>query len=92
LVSDPLTWMRHKSECEEGARAGGKTALRRCQSRSSNISSWAIGTDPAVHIKKMHELFDGGVSIVNVHSGQPDQKRVMELYGMHVLPALKPPV
>jgi G6PDH family F420-dependent oxidoreductase len=51
--------------------------------------SWAIGTDPAAHIKKMHELFDSGATIVNVHSGQPDQARVIDFYGSHVLPAFK---
>lgn len=54
--------------------------------------SWAIGTDPAVHVKKMHELFDSGVTIVNVHSGQADQARVIDFYGAHVLPAFKRPV
>ena len=52
---------------------------------------WAIGTDPAVHVKKMHELFASGVSIVNVHSGQPDQARVVDFYGEKVLPAFKHP-
>jgi hypothetical protein len=52
-------------------------------------TSWAIGTDPAVHIRKMHELFDSGVSIVNVHSGQPDQARVIDFYGEHVLPTFR---
>jgi hypothetical protein len=45
--------------------------------------SWAVGTDPTVHIRKMHELFDSGVSIVNVHSGQA---HVIDFYGEHVLP------
>jgi F420-dependent hydroxymycolic acid dehydrogenase len=53
------------------------------------VKGWAIGTDPAVHIKKMHELFDSGVTIVNVHSGQPEQAKVIEFYGTHVLPAFK---
>jgi hypothetical protein len=53
------------------------------------LSGWAIGTDPAVHIKKMQELFDSGVTIVNVHSGQSDQARVIDFYGQHVLPAVK---
>jgi alkanesulfonate monooxygenase SsuD/methylene tetrahydromethanopterin reductase-like flavin-dependent oxidoreductase (luciferase family) len=48
--------------------------------------SWAIGTDPAVHVRKMRELFDSGVSIVNIHSGQADQGRVIEFYADHVLP------
>lgn len=51
--------------------------------------SWAIGTDPAVHIEKMKSLFDSGATIVNVHSGQPDQARVIEFYGARVLPAFK---
>ncbi len=52
---------------------------------------WAIGTDPTVHIAKMRELFDSGVTIVNVHSGQVDQKRVIDFYGEHVLPAFGQP-
>jgi hypothetical protein len=53
------------------------------------MKSWALGTNPAIHIKKMHDLFDSGVSIVNVHSGQPDQARVIDFYGEHVLPTVK---
>jgi F420-dependent hydroxymycolic acid dehydrogenase len=34
---------------------------------------WPVGTDPAVHIKVITELFDSGATIVNVHSGQEDQ-------------------
>jgi hypothetical protein len=56
------------------------------------MKSWATGTRPDVHIKKMRELFDSGVSIVNVHSGQPDQARVIDFYGAHVLPAFRQPV
>jgi F420-dependent hydroxymycolic acid dehydrogenase len=55
------------------------------------LKSWAVGSDPTVHIKKMHELFDSGVSIVNVHSGQPDQARVIDFYGEHVLPTFRHP-
>ncbi len=51
------------------------------------METWAIGTDPAIHIGKMHELFDSGVSIVNVHSGEPEQDHVVSFYGQHVLPA-----
>lgn len=50
---------------------------------------WAIGTDPNVHLKKIRELFDSGVTIVNVHSGQPDQERVIQFYGKEVLPKLQ---
>ncbi len=49
-------------------------------------SDWPVGSDPAVHIKKVNELFASGVTIVNIHSGQPDQKRVIEFYGREVIP------
>lgn len=49
-------------------------------------SKWPISTDPHVHVKKLIELFDSGATIVNVHSGQADQKQVIEFYGKHVLP------
>ena len=53
------------------------------------MKGWPIGTDPAAHIKAARELFDSGVSVVNVHSGQADQKRVIEFYAQHVLPSFK---
>jgi TAT-translocated FGD2 family F420-dependent dehydrogenase len=53
------------------------------------LSSWAVGTDPAVHIKKVQELFDSGATIVNIHTGQADQKRVIDFYGANVLPKFK---
>ena len=53
------------------------------------IAEWPVSTDPAVHVKAITDLFDSGVTIVNVHSGQPDQKRVVEFYGSEVLPKLK---
>ncbi len=56
------------------------------------MESWAVGTDPAVHIAAAQALFDSGVSVVNVHSGQPDQKKVIEFYGAHVLPKFPAPV
>jgi hypothetical protein len=37
--------------------------------------------DPAVHIKKMYAL----------HSGQPDEARVIDFYHTHVLPAFGRP-
>lgn len=52
-------------------------------------SEWPVSTDPQVHIKKVNELFESGVSIVNVHSGQADQKKVIEFYGREVLPKIK---
>jgi TAT-translocated FGD2 family F420-dependent dehydrogenase len=137
LVTDPLTWMQHKSEWEDGARAAGKDpatmpvlveqyvvvgdpqAARQAAelwrfgpkafktlynvpspadiqqqadtgTKMEEVQkSWALGTDPAIHVRKMHELFESGVTIVNVHSGQPDQGRVIDFYAEHVLPAFR---
>jgi len=50
---------------------------------------WPVSTDPAAHIKVISELFDSGATIVNIHSGQEDQKRVIEFYGKEVLPRIK---
>ena len=52
-------------------------------------ADWPVSTDPAAHIKTITELFDSGVTIANIHTGQPDQKRVIEFYGKEVLPRLK---
>ncbi len=76
-VSDP-------SEIEQ--KAAAETSI------DEVLKSWAVGTDPAVHIEAVRALFDSGASIVNIHSGQPDQKRVIEFYGSHVLPKFKQPV
>lgn len=50
------------------------------------IADWPVGTDPAVHVAGIKKLFDSGATIVNVHSGQPDQKKVIDFYGRLVLP------
>jgi F420-dependent hydroxymycolic acid dehydrogenase len=52
------------------------------------VSEWPIGTDPKIHIEGLKKLFDSGATIVNVHSGQPDQKKVIDFYGRFVLPQL----
>jgi hypothetical protein len=31
------------------------------------------------------------VSIVNIHSGQPEQRKVIEFYATHVLPKFRQP-
>jgi TAT-translocated FGD2 family F420-dependent dehydrogenase len=56
------------------------------------IKGWPISTDPEPHLEKIHELQESGVSIVNIHSGQADQRRVIEFYATHVLPKLPQPV
>ena len=50
---------------------------------------WPVSTDPDLHAKKVTELFNSGASIVNVHSGQADQQRVIDFYGKEVIPRLK---
>ena len=52
-------------------------------------SNWPVSTDPEVHVKAVKELFDSGVTIVNIHSGQADPHRVIEFYGEEVIPRLK---
>jgi TAT-translocated FGD2 family F420-dependent dehydrogenase len=50
---------------------------------------WTVSTDPAAHVQSIKKLFDSGVSIVNIHSGQPEQQKVIEFYGKEVLPKLR---
>jgi alkanesulfonate monooxygenase SsuD/methylene tetrahydromethanopterin reductase-like flavin-dependent oxidoreductase (luciferase family) len=50
---------------------------------------WPVGTDPETHIKAITDLFSSGATIVNIHSGQADQKRVVDFYGKEVLPRIK---
>ena len=56
------------------------------------MQGWPIGANPEVHVKAIQELFDSGVTIVNVHSGEPDQKRVLDFYAKQVLPKFRQPV
>ena len=46
--------------------------------------------DPEVHIAAIKALFDSGVSIVNIHSGQADQAKVIDFYASKVLPTFRP--
>jgi F420-dependent hydroxymycolic acid dehydrogenase len=52
-------------------------------------SQWPVSTDAEPHITAIKELFDSGVSIVNVHSGQADQDKVIDFYASEVLPAFR---
>jgi TAT-translocated FGD2 family F420-dependent dehydrogenase len=52
-------------------------------------AKWPISTDPDVHAKTLVELFNSGATIVNVHSGQSDQRRVIDFYGEQVLPRVR---
>ncbi len=53
------------------------------------LDGWAVGTNPEVHIAKLEELFASGVTIVNVHSGQADQRKVIDFYSQRVLPGVR---
>lgn len=53
------------------------------------FSEWPVSTDPSAHLKKLTELFDSGATMINIHTGQHDQHRVIEFYGQQVLPKLQ---
>jgi TAT-translocated FGD2 family F420-dependent dehydrogenase len=50
---------------------------------------WPVSTDPGVHVEALTKLFDSGATMINVHSGQKDQIRVVEFYGKNVIPRLR---
>lgn len=50
---------------------------------------WPVGTDPEVHVKVLADLFQSGATGVHIHSGQRDQRRVIDFYGKEVLPRLR---
>jgi coenzyme F420-dependent glucose-6-phosphate dehydrogenase len=47
---------------------------------------WPVSTDADVHVQALTELFHSGATHVNIHSGQADQRRVIDFYGKDVLP------
>ncbi len=50
---------------------------------------WTVSSTPDAHVQTIQKLFDSGVSIVNIHSGQADQQKVIEFYGKEVLPRVR---
>jgi TAT-translocated FGD2 family F420-dependent dehydrogenase len=58
---------------------------------SEVIAQFVVSADPSVHAQAILEQFAGGVTEVHVHSGQWDQRRVIEFYGNEVLPRLPHP-
>lgn len=50
---------------------------------------WPIGEDPAPHVEGITELLRAGASHVYIHSGQQDQRKVIEFYGSEVLPRVR---
>jgi TAT-translocated FGD2 family F420-dependent dehydrogenase len=53
------------------------------------LAQITFSTDPEVHVQALEELFDGGATEVHIHSGQSDQRRVIDFYGAEVLPRLR---
>jgi F420-dependent hydroxymycolic acid dehydrogenase len=51
-------------------------------------ADWVISPDPAEHVMAINQLFESGATIVNIHSGQADQQKVIEFYTNWVLPEL----
>ena len=49
--------------------------------------TWPVSTDPAVHLAAVRALLKMGATPY-IHSGQADQRRVIDFYGSHVLPYL----
>jgi hypothetical protein len=45
-----------------------------------------IGADADTHINAIQELADAGVTHIYVHSGQKDQRAVIDFYSREVLP------
>jgi TAT-translocated FGD2 family F420-dependent dehydrogenase len=50
---------------------------------------WPVSTDPEVHVQRLSDLFASGATGIHIHSGQPDQKRVINFYGKEVLPRMR---
>ena len=53
------------------------------------VADWTVSPDPDEHIAAIEQLFDSGATIVNIHSGQADQEKIVEFYGNRVLPRLR---
>jgi F420-dependent hydroxymycolic acid dehydrogenase len=56
---------------------------------SKVISDWTVSSDARAHVQTIQQLFDSGVTVVNVHSGQADQQKVIDFYGKEVLPRVR---
>ena len=50
---------------------------------------FTVSNDPEVHVKALQEAFKAGATEIHIHSGQTDQRRVIEFYGKEVLPRLR---
>jgi TAT-translocated FGD2 family F420-dependent dehydrogenase len=52
------------------------------------IADWTVSPRPEQHVAAVEELFESGATIVNIHSGQTDQQKVIDFYGNWVVPEL----
>ena len=69
-----------------------RAVQRRAEELSSPervVADWVVSPDPAVHVAAVRDLAAAGATHVFLHSPQEDQRRVIEFYGRHVLPALR---
>jgi TAT-translocated FGD2 family F420-dependent dehydrogenase len=53
------------------------------------FGDWTVSSEPDAHVQAVKKLFESGATIVNIHSGQADQKKVIEFYGRQVLPRIR---
>jgi F420-dependent hydroxymycolic acid dehydrogenase len=53
------------------------------------FGDWTVSANPDAHVQAITKLFDSGVTIVNIHSGQAEQRKVVEFYGREVLPRVR---
>jgi TAT-translocated FGD2 family F420-dependent dehydrogenase len=53
------------------------------------FGDWTVSSNPDAHVQTIRKLFDSGATIVNIHSGQSDQQKVIEFYGREVLPRIR---
>ncbi|OGO50908.1 MAG: hypothetical protein A2148_02080, partial [Chloroflexi bacterium RBG_16_68_14] len=51
--------------------------------------TWVVSTDAADHVAAVRELAAAGATHIFLHSPQADQRRVIDFYGRHVLPAVR---
>ena len=51
-------------------------------------AAWPVSTDPQPHIDTINKLFESGATMVNIHTGQDDQEKVINFYGENVLPKI----
>lgn len=53
------------------------------------LEGWVVSTDPADHVAAVRELAAAGATHLFLHSPQDDQRRAIDFYGRHVLPAVR---